>query len=48
MNSVELFLDSSVALSQTESQYSSKGRMKAIYIFSEDFLLSVRKRFIRV
>ena len=41
-----------MALSQTESQYSSKGRTKDMYIFSKDFLLtlnlSVRSRFNRV
>ena len=29
------FLDSAVALSQTELQYYSKGRMKEIYLFSK-------------
>ena len=40
-----------MALSQTESQYSSKGRTKDMYIFSKYFLLtlnlSVRGRFSR-
>ena len=40
-----------MALSQTESQYSSKGRTKDMYIFSKDFLLtlnlSVRSRLSR-
>ena len=39
MNNIELFLDSVVALSQTESQYSSTARMEEMYIFSKDFVL---------
>ena len=52
MNSIELSFYSVVAFSQTESPYTSKGRMKEMYIFFKDFLLflnlSVRRRLRRV